>query len=260
MMKITPVTLLIGCILTAAVPGAAEPLRVISLNVEHGFKPEAELETVQKQVRGYGRAHLWGFSEVGEADWPTGLAAAAGSGFDPILGSTSTDRLLIVFDTDRVTRQESEELTDLQFGQGGRAPLVATFIDNLTGVTLKFMVNHLHCGDASKRLKQATGFNKWVRAQSLPVIASGDYNFDFDVPPKERKANAAYHAMLVYGAWVWVMPDVLVRSQCNRRFNSVMDFIFVSGSFRSALRSWRFSSGNLLIATETPQSGRITGR
>lgn len=208
---------------------ASEELKIIGFNVESGWRPESDLETIKGQISSYTPQHIWGFSEVSKNDWPEGLAKAAGPGFKKILGTTSSDRLLIVFDAGRLALNGSEELKDYQYGNGGRAPLIAEFTDNLTGVVFKFMVNHLHRGNGDKRLQQAEGLNAWVRTQAVPIIAVGDYNFDFNLPPKPIKADAGYHAMIKDGAWLWVTPDILVSTQCDPNYKSVLDFAFVAG-------------------------------
>ena len=68
----------------------------------------------------------------------------------------------------------------------------------------------------------------WVRTQTLPVIAVGDYNFDWDVVGGNQNHDLGYDNVINSGAWTWVRPATLIKSQCSPQFNSVLDFIFVN--------------------------------
>ena len=45
----------------------------------------------------------------------------------------------------------------------------------------------------------------WAASQKLPVIACGDYNFDWFFPTE--KGNAAFDYFLEEGVWTWVRPE-----------------------------------------------------
>jgi hypothetical protein len=74
----------------------------------------------------------------------------------------------------------------------------------------------------------------------LPVIAVGDYNFDWNVQTGEKDHDLGYDLLTDGGAFDWVRPDSLVATQCSVnfsglpdcRFDSVLDFVFVSGQSR----------------------------
>jgi endonuclease/exonuclease/phosphatase family metal-dependent hydrolase len=72
-----------------------------------------------------------------------------------------------------------------------RSPLVLKLKHNGTGKEFFFMVNHLYRGNGidARRLDQATALNQWAAAQTLPVIAVGDYNFDYDLDPGQQAQN-----------------------------------------------------------------------
>jgi endonuclease/exonuclease/phosphatase (EEP) superfamily protein YafD len=96
------------------------------------------------------------------------------------------------------------------------------------------MVNHLARGDAALRRRQASQLNEWVRTQTLPVIAVGDYNFDWDVVGGDQNHDLGYDNMTNGSAWTWVRPPTLIKTQCSAGFNSVLDFVFVN----AAAQSW----------------------
>jgi hypothetical protein len=60
-------------------------------------------------------------------------------------------------------------------------PLVAEFQDTRSNLRFLFMVNHLARSDNDLRRDQGQRLNDWVRTQTLPVIATGDYDFDWSV-------------------------------------------------------------------------------
>lgn len=144
-------------------------------------------------------------------------------------------KLGIFFKEDKLEVVDAFELTDLQFGSGGRAPLVAQFKDKNDGYQFLFVVNHFHRGNEKKRLSQAIGLREWARLQSMPIIAVGDYNFDYDVD--FHVGNVAYDAFLEGEIFEWLMPEKLVSTNWADKkptdgindYNSVLDFIFVSG-------------------------------
>jgi hypothetical protein len=95
------------------------------------------------------------------------------------------------------------------------------------------MVNHLARGDNDLRRDQGQRLNERVRTQTLPVIAVGDYNFDFSVIDGDQNHDVGFDRMTADNLWSWVRPATLITSQCNPNFNSVLDFCFVNGAARN---------------------------
>ncbi len=142
--------------------------------------------------------------------------------------------MVIVFNTDKFDRLETIELDgsvsgvpDLSFGNRVRAPLAVKLKGKASEKTFWFMVNHLYRSRATLRQEQATEIRKWAAPQSSPGIAGGDYNFDFRVP--SGPGNTAMANFSQGDTFTWVRPAIIVKSQCSTRFNSVLDFVFVSG-------------------------------
>ena len=74
--------------------------------------------------------------------------------------------------------------------------------------------------------------NAWAAKQQLPVVAVGDYNFDWDIANGAANHDLGYDLMTTQGAWDWVQPDSLVTTQCSGwpcRYDSVLDFVFTAG-------------------------------
>ena len=153
-------TALVLCVTTVT---TAEQIRVIGFNVEAGWKSEADLGTIARQVKDLSPADslvdLWGFSEVTAKHWPERLKRAAGQNFRMVLGKKSNDdRLLAVYNADKFTLEESFELEHLQGGWGGRAPLVLRL--NRTGTRFLFVVNHLLRDEKKRRQHTALTFGQ----------------------------------------------------------------------------------------------------
>jgi len=80
---------------------------------------------------------------------------------------------------------------DINVGGNVRAPLVAQLRLKPAGPEFLFMVNHLYRSNTEWRHEQARLLNAWARSQTLPVIAVGDYNFDWDVSNGDTCMTAA---------------------------------------------------------------------
>ena len=218
----------------------ARPLTVVAWNVESGG---ADVGPVASRIARFQGVDVWGLSEVAGADWAARFETAAEEGegvdFRRILGTTGKeDRLLIVYNAARLDAVRHWELHDLNVGGNVRAPLVAHLRERATGAELLFMVNHLYRGSEAGRHEQAAKLNAWAREQRVPVIAVGDFNFDWDVRDGDRKHDRGYDLLTQGGAFGWVRPTALVRSQCSARYDSVLDFVFVT----PAARAWRPTS------------------
>ncbi len=213
--------------------GAAEEIKVIGFNIERGFKPNADPQFIADQMQNYTATDLWGISENDAQGTTTRLKNAAreaanGASVQAIEGTTSSDRLLILYREDKVDLLGKEELKDIQFGSGGRAPLVAHFKLKSTGTEFLFVVNHLHRTNETKRHNQARELNTWARLQELPIITIGDFNFDWNFIGDHSRDNG-YDLLTKDDVFAWVRPDILTPTQCHETFKSVLDFAFVAG-------------------------------
>ncbi|MGL5083193.1 MAG: endonuclease/exonuclease/phosphatase family protein [Microcoleaceae cyanobacterium] len=216
-------------------PTTQPNLTVIGFNVESG---DANPDVIAQQyIKPLGQSKLWGFSEVADASWVEQFAKAANSrstDFQIILGTTGdADRLAILYDRRYLEKLKSDELGSINIGGDGRAPLVAHFRFKPTGTEFLFMVNHLYRSRNDRRHEQARLLNQWARKQTLPVIALGDYNFDWDVVRGESKRDQGYDLMTQDQVLRWVRPQTLTATQCSDRYDSVLDFVFVAGSAKN---------------------------
>lgn len=232
--QITFIALSLTCLTVTA-----QTVTVVSWNVESGG---SDNQTIRQRMAGFQGVDLWGLSEVASASaagvFETGAEDGEAASFDRIVSTTGGgDRLAIIFNANKFRLVRSQELMHINQGNH-RAPLVAELQEITTTRNFLFMVNHLARGDAALRRRQATQLAEWVRTQTLPVIAVGDYNFDWDVLGGDQTHDLGYDNMTNGGAWTWVRPPTLIKTQCSPGFNSVLDFIFVN----AAAQSWSGTS------------------
>jgi endonuclease/exonuclease/phosphatase family metal-dependent hydrolase len=223
--------ILVGLIALVVVTAVtAERLRVVGFNVESGG---ARPEVVATLITATPGVDLWGFSEVQNDTWAMVFEQAAEQGtqadFLRLLGTTGgADRLALLYNADRLELLRQFELHDINPEGRVRAPLVGHFRLRTTGQEFLFQVNHLYRSRADQRHRQAQLLNTWARQQVLPVIAVGDYNFDWSVTNGEANHDAGYDRLTADGIFVWVRPTRLLRTQCS--FDSVLDFVFIAGA------------------------------
>jgi hypothetical protein len=127
---------------------------------------------------------------------------------------------------------------------------VGHFRDRESGVDFLVTVNHLARGDENIRRRQAAGLRKWAEAQSLPLLAIGDYNFDYNFG--EMAGNKAFQLFTKDNVWRWLRPEKLIDSnwadnnprlpddqRTDRYPGSILDFIFVAGPAQEwQAKSW----------------------
>lgn len=207
----------------------AHQIEVISWNMESGG---ADQTVLSEQIENFQGIDIWGFSEVKNMEWVHTFTEAAAEGeggtFRMIPGSTGGgDKLLIVYNADVFEEIRHFELHDINPLGRVRAPLVAHLRDKQTQQEFLFMVNHLYRSRADKRHEQSQALNEWAQHQTLPVIAVGDYNYDWSVENGEGDHDQGFDLLTAQSVFSWVQPSSLLKTQCSR-FNSVLDFVFVT--------------------------------
>ncbi len=231
---------------------AEETLSIVGWNAEANFNG-ADPTVIAERMAFMEGVDIWGFCEVKNSAWAQELEHGAEVGesanFDHILGTTGGNiRLLIIFDADRLERLSNEELHDVNEGNH-RAPLIAKFRIRLTSVEFLIMVNHLARGNASLRHEQATKLREWATDQTLPVIAVGDYNFDWHYRHGESDHDQGYDNLTAGSVFTWIRPPILVRTQASS-YDGVLDFVFVANK----PATWKASSRILREPGDFPDS------
>jgi|GEM_PF-354358 len=208
---------------------------VMSYNLESG---EANIGVLAAEMAEFKNVDLFGFSEVANQEWADELErsaeAATGDQFGQILGTTGgSDRLLILYREDLVTYEDDFELHRINPRVNGRrrvrSALVGRFLLRATNEEFLFMVNHLYRGRADKRHEQSDLLNDWAANQGVPVIAVGDFNYDWEVNGGDADHDKGYDNLTRNDVFKWVRPDTLIKTQTSPRFDSVLDFVFASG-------------------------------
>lgn len=230
-----------------------EPITVVGWNTELNG---ADVKVIAERIAAFQDVDLWGLVEINRASYTQTLELAAEEGenadYASVLGASGGgDRILAIYDTTRFTLVDAWEIKEINTTGDARAPLVLQLQETGSGEELLFMVNHLYRTRNEERYQQARLLNQWAAAQTLPVIAVGDYNFDWDVTGEEH--DTGYNLMTNGGAFTWVKPETLVTTQCSGwpcQFNSVLDFVFVAGP----AQQWRAESAIIVVDGDFPDN------
>ncbi|MCG8527625.1 MAG: hypothetical protein MI748_14690 [Opitutales bacterium] len=259
--RVLKVLLFAGIFVSGTTANAQWRIKTLSWNIESGESSLNQISTYLSDLEGY---DIIGLSEVDPA-WAANLVSAAEGGegakgnsianFSYVIGSSGFDtRLMIIWDTDRFELVGSAvELDNLNSATlSHRSPLYITLRRRVDHTSFIFMVNHLARGDEALRNAQAQGLKSWAMEQTLPIIAAGDYNFDYDLD--EGTGNAAFNIMLdpvsvtedqvttPVTVWEWLKPTKMIKSQSSQSYNSILDFVFVA----NMPGNWVYSSEILL--------------
>jgi endonuclease/exonuclease/phosphatase family metal-dependent hydrolase len=272
---------LAGCLIAtwaAAAGGAAraEAFRLLAWNVQSNrpdSPPDSDARVIASQLVALlkdpaTRGQIVALSEVAPADvhayrravalgldGETDFVTSASGGF------RDADSLLLVVDATRFRIEDAVELhrhagitanfnvdDELSPEHGtvrARSPLAAKIRDRVSGEWFWVVVVHLARGEADLRTDQARMLVAWARDQDAPVIAAGDFNFDWDM--YTRRGNPGFDAMLEGGVWTWLEPNPLVDTNWaasrenparDRYPDSILDFVFVA----NAAKAWGGSS------------------
>ena len=210
-------------------------LKFLSWNVEsEGSEPA----TIVRELTDLGQYDVITLTEVlpkASRDFCT----AFGEDYNYIMGETGrNDRMMVIYNKQALKYVRKFELDDINYKSRYRSPLVVHFKDMLTGKELLVMVNHLARGSAETRQIQAEKLVKWARDETMPIVALGDYNFDYDF--KTRKGNESFRLFMKDNVFEWVEPVELIDTNWydnpeqpdgkDDYPGSMLDFGFVAGS------------------------------
>ena len=205
---------------------AASEINVGSFNVNSGRTAPS---IIAQQILDHD-IDIWGLSESSDtwSDQVLSLVNARYKALAIIKGTTGwgNSRLQIIYDTTKFSLLSAVELHDINIDYKVRSPLVAKFVDLKTHQEFLFMVNHLYRKNSKLRAEQARKINLWTRAQVLPIIAVGDYNFDMS-PYDTSKHGNGYDELTRDNVYTWIQPAQLFPTQCSS-YNSILDFVFIS--------------------------------
>jgi predicted extracellular nuclease len=272
----------------------AEEFRVLAWNVESNRPGQSQVSDAHviggqltELLRSPAtRAQVIALSEVEpKTVWTYRAAVAEGLGGEVDFvtsasgGYADADSLMLVVDA---TRFRIDEVIELHRYAGiranftvedenssehgsvrGRSPLIARLHDLSRGEKFWVIVNHLARGENDLRTDQARALRRWAADRSEPVIAAGDFNFDFEF--SSAKGNPAFDAMMEEGTWTWLKPDPLVDSNWSedrKRLGpgvdsypgSILDFVFVA----NGAKQWKGESDVIVRAGDFPDDDQTS--
>lgn len=228
--------------LTAPLPLDAdneEAIVVVTWNVGLG---DADVQAIADQMAAMDGVDLWLLQESGGSAQAQALEAAAEAGEDAnfagVQGTTGSDiPLLTLYNAGRFALLGSEELHAINVSGTVRAPLVLHLRDSESGAEFLLLNNHLYRSEEDQRDRQATLLNEWAQTQTLPILAGGDHNFDYDVPDGPAPQDRGFANMTANEVFRWVPPQTLAPTQCTDslpcRYDDILDFLFVAGPARA---------------------------
>ena len=272
---------------------SAEDFRILSWNVESnrpGQPPVSDPATIATQIKEMAQTDATRFSilvlsEVEPKTFDAFKSAAAdgiGHSVDFVTSASGgfgdSDSLMVAMDTTRFEIRDSIELhryagisgnfnNDASAAEPGalraRSPLAVKLIDKTTSAGFWLIANHLARGEENLRTEQAKMLRKWAEDSKDPVIAAGDFNFDFEFAT--QKGNAGFDAMLEGNVWTWLKPDPLIDSnwaddrqitdrRIDRYPDSILDFVFVANE----ARTWSGKSTVVVRPGDFPDSDQTS--
>ncbi|MBN1362518.1 MAG: hypothetical protein JW993_18115 [Sedimentisphaerales bacterium] len=225
-------------------------------NVDSG---QADPHLAALRVARFQGVHLWGLCEVKNSQWAELFVRAAGENepgeFIGIISRTGgTDQSCIIYDTTRFDLVRSFEIdwADRLWycpRMPIRPPLVAHLRHRATGQELLFMVDRMY---GCRIDMQAEALNAWASAQTLPLVAVGTYDFQYDpeTGPLCPDGQKALLALIADGVFHWLAPDNPV-STFNWDRDVIDDFVFLantsgrlSGQSRIVVEPGDFAGGD----------------
>lgn len=210
-------------------------ISLISFNVEAGYKPDSELNTVLSLIDKLPASHVYAITEL-TPSWAESIAIHLGD-FHYVINQNareSSDAMAIFYDPSRLTIVEAYE-RPFNVHKYERSMLYSKFIDKRTAKSFAVITNHFMRGTGKvneRRQSQSIQLQKWVQNQVVPVIALGDYNFDYDIDT--LTGNPSYYLFTEDDHWQWVKPKQLIKTGCHKSYNSILDFVFIAGEVKAA--------------------------
>ena len=242
----------IAIVLLLATSAHGESISVVGFNVGSG--EDTSPVKVAGDVAKIPESTLWGLAGIEGPKALNIMRQSIGPGYRAILGrsgsdqSGSKDNIAIVYHSASLRLMEWWEMVKCR---GSRKPLVAKFQVKDGDAEFLFVVNRLERGNVSIRNEQAKYLHYWGLRQSLPVVAAGDYSFDWKI--KKKKGNAAFDLFTKGGVYKWVQPECVgfgicpkTGTQCNSIYSGIQDFIFLTGP----AKKWATVESNVLFMND----------
>ena len=195
----------------AAAQENARPASAISILAWNMESPGSDPEVIAKQLDSLQPFDIFALSEVPEN--ATKLFTKRWGEANSFVGATGgPSRLVIGWNPqvlDAVNMEELKAIDGKGFGPGNQiAPLMVHFKTRSSPIEFKLVMNKLTRGSGEVRKTQALLLSQWGKAQQVPCVAVGGYNFDYNF--KTEKGNASFDAFLETKVWNWIKPKELI--------------------------------------------------
>lgn len=235
---------------------ASEEFKIVSWNVESGG---SSIDKIAERIGDFQGVDIWGLSEVPQSNAKDEYIDAAAEGenasYDGIMSTLrGNDRLMIVYNSDRLELLESTELVEIALITM-RPALVGKFKIKNTNISFYFVVNHMARNPDYQRCAQSRALRIWANRKNTPLIMVGDFNYDWDVQDGENNHDKGYDYLTYQDKLSWIKPPILVTTQCSASddgidciYNSVLDFIFVN----EEADAWTWSSEIIVETGDFP--------
>ena len=212
-------------------------MKLAAWNVQSG---ENDPDVIAEQIKYFADYDVIGLNEVNSKNVDK-YAEALGPQFQSFVSKTGRGiRLAILFDKNRFELLEQKEMSEyrdwaLNNGDGThRSPIYVRLKERQTGYEFVFMTNHLARQDNKLRQEQAAGLREWARDSQTPIVAMGDFNFDYSFA--NQKGNIAFNEFMKDGVWRWIRPVEEIDSNWSDGDkdgvddypDSMLDFAFVA--------------------------------
>lgn len=250
--------------LALAAPVIAEPLSVAAWNVEtfHFFGTCAEINSQgrcsERTSSGsspavaavalrddFHKFDVIAFSEVAGREEAETFAVVADEdenlGYRHLVGDSGRNiKVAMIFSSKRLDLLESGELDFASTSGGSRKPLAAKFKTKQDGTEFWVVAVHLtrgqtrNDGSGSGDIRndaQSEELRAWIESQAEPVIAVGDFNYDFNFENNRRRIG--FTTFTENNGPEWIKPAVDVDTNWSGETsdsfpNSILDFVFLS--------------------------------
>ena len=212
-----------------------EQLKFVAWNIESGG---SDPKVIAEQLQDFREHEIIALNEVAVAGIEI-YKEALGSDFESFVSKTGrNDRLAILWNRNRfelLSKEEMSQYQDNRLNDGNhRSPIFVRLRDKVTDQRFIVMTNHLARRNKKLRREQAAGLREWARDLSEPIIAMGDFNFDYSFI--RSAGNESFSEFMRDGVWQWVKPNPLIDSNFSDTDgdgkdnypDSMLDFVFLA--------------------------------
>lgn len=230
--------------LTVAITVFAGEIRIAAWNIESGGNEPA---VIADQLESFAEYDIVALVECDDNETER-YRRALGNRHRMTLsqtGSRFNDHIAVFFDPAVLELIDYREL----HGHGGitliekprttglRSPQILRFRHIATGEELVLVAVHLARSNGAQRTLESFVLREWILDDGGPVVAAGDFNFDYDFAgsSEDHRGNEAFRLFTYQDEITWVRPRRLADTNYSERDgretypDSVLDFVFVSG-------------------------------